>query len=471
MLLPILRRSVAACVVVIVMCGVGWSQQPAALTASAKAKASSASASAPDIARMEQIIQADVAAKTFMGSVLVARGNDVLLSKGYGSAVLEWNVPNSSTTKFRLGSLTKQFTAASVLLLEERGKLSVNDPIKKYLTDLPATYDNVTIHHLLSHTAGVPNFTALPDYEATKTVAQTPAQLIARFKDKPLDFPVGDRFSYSNSGYIVLGALIEKVSGMPYAQFLQENIFTPLGMKDTGYDVATVVTANRATGYVPGAKGLSNAPYLDMSIPFSAGGLYSTTEDLLKWEQGLMTGKLLSPASFTKMTTPVKREYGYGLIISTTKDGHKMISHHGGIDGFNTFLAYYPEEKLTVVVLGNVNGTAPQVIGSRLGALARGETVVLQGEHKQVAVPAKVLADYVGKYRAAPTFAIDITQDGEKLISQATNQGKLQIFPESESKFFYKVVDAQLEFFRDPSGKVTHLILYQNGRELKAVRE
>jgi CubicO group peptidase (beta-lactamase class C family) len=446
------------------MSGLGWSQHPGAPVAPSQSNAP------PTIDRMDQIIQSEVAAKTFMGSVLVARGGDVILSRGYGSAVLEWNIPNTPATKFRLGSLTKQFTAAAVLLLEERGKLNVNDPIKKYLTDAPAAWDNITIHHLLSHTSGIPNFTSFPEYESTKTITTTPAQLIARFRDKPLDFPAGDRFSYSNSGYIVLGSLIEKVSGVPYARFIQENIFTPCGMKDSGYDVADSVIPQRASGYVLGPKGQSNASYVNMTIPFSAGGLYSTTEDLLKWQQSLAAGKVVKTASFERMTTPVKSGYGYGLNIATTKDGRKMIAHGGGIEGFNTYLVYFPDDKLTVAVLGNVNGTAPPTLATRLSALAHGETVVLQSEHKQVTLPTKVLSDYVGTYRA-PVPAIEITLKGDQLRSQVAGQGKLLIFPESESKFFLKVVDAQLEFFRDAAGKVTHLILYQNGRELKATRE
>ncbi len=441
------------------------------LALSALAWSQAAPAAPPNLDRMEQIIQYEVSNKAFMGTVLVARGNSVLLSRGYGSANLEWNQPNSPTTKFRLGSLTKQFTAAAVLLLEERGKVSLTDPIKKHLPDAPAAWDAITIHHLLSHSSGIPNFTSFPDYESTKTVATTPTQTIARFRDKPLDFPPGDRFAYSNSGYIVLGALIEKISGMPYAQFLQENIFTPLAMKDTGYDDSEAIIPQRAAGYVRGPKGRGIAPYVNMTIPFSAGGLYSTTEDLLKWQLALATGKVVSAASFAKMTTPNKGNYGYGLTINTLKSGAKVISHGGGIEGFNTYLAYYPADELTVIALGNLNGNAPQTIGGRVAAIVHGETITLPNEHKQVPVATKVLSDYVGTYRFSPNFAVVVTLEGDQLMSQATGQQKFPIYPESESKFFLKVVDAQVEFFRDATGKVTHMILFQNGREGKAVRE
>src|SRR5581483_8105151 len=186
--------------------------------------------------RMDQIVRSYVSKDQFMGSVLVARGSDVLFSQGYGSADLEWNIPNAPSTKFRLGSVTKQFTAASILLLEERGKLSVNDPVKKYLPDAPAAWDKITIFHLLTHTSGIPNFTAFPDYRKLEPFPATAEQLVARFRDKPLEFEPGSKWNYSNSGYVLLGYLIEKISGDSYQKFVSENILTPLGMKDSGYD-------------------------------------------------------------------------------------------------------------------------------------------------------------------------------------------------------------------------------------------
>src|SRR6476469_8371708 len=187
------------------------------------------------IARMEQIVQAYVPGK-FMGTVLVARDGKSLLDKGYGFANLEWQVPNTPTTKFRLGSITKQFTAASILLLEERGKLKIEDPVKKYLPDAPAAWDKVTIFSLLTHTSGIPSFTGFPDYTSTEAIPSTPEKLVARFRDKPLEFQPGEKWNYSNSGYVLLGYLIEKISGQSYADFVKQNIFDKLGMKDSGYD-------------------------------------------------------------------------------------------------------------------------------------------------------------------------------------------------------------------------------------------
>jgi len=281
-----------------------------------------------NLPRMEQVVQSYVSNKQFMGAVLIARDQTIVLDKGYGFANLEWNVPNSPTTKFRLGSITKQFTSASIFLLEERGKLKVDDPVKKYMLDAPAAWDKVTVFNLLTHTSGIPSFTGFPDYASTEAIPTTPEKLVARFRDKPLEFQPGEKWNYSNSGYVLLGYLIEKISGQPYAKFVQENIFDPLGMKDSGYDSNSALMLRRASGYAPSANGPVNAGYIDMSIPLSAGGLYSTTEDLLRWEQGLFGGKLLSPASLQKMTTPFKNDYACGLAVHMVK-GRKLIEHGG----------------------------------------------------------------------------------------------------------------------------------------------
>jgi len=424
---------------------------------------------AQDVARLDQIVQPYVQNKTFMGSVLVAREANVVFSKGYGSANLEWDIPNTPSTKFRLGSITKQFTASSILLLEERGKLKIDDPIRKYLTDAPAAWDKITVYHLLTHTSGIPNFTSLPDYKTLQMFDTPVAKTIATFRDKPLDFEPGAKMIYSNSGYLVLGHLIEKITGASYEKFLQDNIFTPLAMKDSGYDSNGTIIAHRAAGYMPSPNGPVNAGFVHMSIPHAAGALYSTTEDLLRWEQGLFGGKVVSSASLQKMTTPFKNDYACGLFVRTV-DGRKVVEHGGGIDGFNTFMAYYPDDKLTVAVLANINGQTPAAIATKLAALAHGETVQSPTERKEISLPAETLAKYVGTYEFTPGINLMIRVDGDHLTVQLTGQGQLPMFAESETKFFLKIVDAQVEFVKDASGAVTHAILHQNGRDQKAMR-
>jgi CubicO group peptidase (beta-lactamase class C family) len=423
-----------------------------------------------DVSRMEQVVQSYVSSKQFMGSVLIARDKTIVLDKGYGYANLEWNVPNSPTTKFRSGSITKQFTSASIFLLQERGKLKVDDAVKKYMPDAPAAWDKVTIFNLLTHTSGIPSFTGFPDYASTDAIPTTPEKLVARFRDKPLEFQPGEKWNYSNSGYVLLGYLIEKISGQSYAHFVQENIFVPLGMKGSGYDSNSALILHRASGYSPGATGLVNAGFIDMSIPLSAGGLYSTTEDLLLWEQGLFGGKLLSSASLQKMTTAFKDDYACGLAVRTVK-GLKLIEHGGGIEGFNTQLSYYPDKKLTVVVLGNLNGPSPSEIASKLAAVAHGEKVVLIQERKEIAVPAQILAGYVGSYELGPGFVLGVTLEGDQLSTQITGQPKVPIFAESETMFFLKVVDEGIEFFKNEKGQVTHLVLHYDGRDTKALKK
>jgi CubicO group peptidase (beta-lactamase class C family) len=325
-------------------------------------------------AKLRDFMKARAGSDGFSGTVLVAQDGKVLFREGYGLANRELDVPNAPRTKFRLGSITKQFTAAAVLILQERGKFDVQEKIKQYLPDSPSAWDEVSIHHLLTHTSGIPSYTGLPDYLAKMREPTTPDQLLARFKDRPLEFTPGTKFKYSNSGYAVLGKLIEAVSGQGYADFLRDNIFKPLNMNDSGYDRGAMILKHRASGYGRSLLGITNALFLDMSIPFAAGGLYSTVDDLLLWDQALSSGKILSKKSLEMMFTPFKDNYGCGWII-TRQFGRKLITHGGGINGFVTDIRRFPDEKLCVIVLSNVVGTSVNEISRDLAAIALGEPV------------------------------------------------------------------------------------------------
>ena len=418
---------------------------------------------------MDEVVRASFEADEFTGAVLVARDGEGLLDRGYGFANREWSVPNDGDTKFRLGSVTKQFTAVAIMLLNERGLVDLDAPVKTYLPDAPAAWDGVTVRHLLTHTAGVPNFTDFDDYGASKTLPATIDSLIGRFRDRPLDFQPGEGWSYSNSGYILLTAIVEKASGKSYAEFVAETLFQPLGMADSGYDSHAAVLPRRASGYAPTARGIVNADYIDMSIPQGAGALYSTTRDLLKWEQGLFGGRLLTPASLALLTTPVRNQYAFGLAV-TQAGGNTTIAHSGGIEGFNTNMAWDPDRRMTVIVLGNLNGPGSDQVAGSLMALARGETVTLASERQAVAVAPEVLRSYEGVYELAPTFAITISVVDGKLMAQATGQDAFELHPESDSRFFLTVVDAQITFTRDDAGAVDGLILHQGGRDSPAPR-
>ena len=418
---------------------------------------------------MDQVIRASADADQFSGAVLVAREGEVLLDQGYGFANREWRVPNDGDTKFRLGSLTKQFTAVAVMLLSERGLVDLDAPVNTWLPDAPAAWDRVTLRHLLTHTAGVPNFTAFEDYQALKAQPASIASLIARFSDRPLDFQPGEGWAYSNSGYILLTAIIEAASGETYADFVAANLFQPLGMTDSGYDSHDAILPRRASGYTPTQSGVANADYVDMTIPQGAGALYSTSHDLLKWEQGLFGGRLLTPASLAILTTPVRKNYAMGLSV-VEANGRTLISHNGGIEGFNTFMAHDPDDATTVIVLGNLNGAAPDQIGAYLVTLARGGTVTLASERPTVTLPSDLLRTYEGVYEW-PNYTIDISVVDGKLMAQLTGQPALELKAEAPDAFFYTVVDAQITFTRDAAGAVQGLVLHQGGRDTPARRK
>ena len=412
---------------------------------------------------MQQVIQNYVDNKSFMGAVLVAEKDKVLLQQGYGSADLEWKIPNSVTTKFRIASITKQFTAVSILLLQERGKLKIEEPVKTYLPDAPKTWDKITVYNLLTHTSGIPNLTNLPEFQTFKQKERTPDESIAFFRDRPLDFEPGAKFTYSNSNYILLGRIIEKLSGETYAEFLQKNIFTPLGMTDTGADNGAMILPQRAQGYLARQGSFVHADQTFMSIPFAAGCLYSTVGDLLKWERGLFWGKVLSPASLQAMTTPFKSDYGLGVFHRDAAQ-HNVITHNGSIDGFDARLNFYPDRQLTIVALGNVGNGTPDKIADQLGSVAYGEKVIVNSDRKVVLVAPAVLAEYVGIYKS-PAFGLTITLEGDHLLSTTPGGQKVPLYPESQTKFFIKEFDAQLEFVRDPATKkVTKSLVTQDGK-------
>lgn len=331
-------------------------------------------------ARADAYVSALHTSQRFNGAVLLARGGRVVLKKGYGMANFEWDIPNTPSTKFRLGSITKQFTSMAIMQLEERGLLKVDDSIGRHLADYPKPVaDQVTIHHLLTHTSGIPSYTDSPDYRRQMMMPFSPKEMIDRFKDKPLEFEPGAKFKYDNSGYFLLGAIVEKVSGKAYEDYLKENIFTPLEMRNTGYDRSSAVLKNRASGYNLGPNGLQNAPYLDMGQPYAAGSLYSTVEDLLLWDQALYTEKLLKEASLARIFKPWitagnMGSYGYGWGVSTVK-GHKSVAHGGGINGFSTHIGRFPDDRACFLWLRNVISPGVPTMNQDLAGILFGEKI------------------------------------------------------------------------------------------------
>ncbi|MGH8125301.1 MAG: serine hydrolase domain-containing protein, partial [Rhodanobacteraceae bacterium] len=326
--------------------------------------------------KIDRYMHAAVKVQHFMGSILVARDGRVIVAKGYGMANVERKIPNTPDTEFRIGSNTKQFTSMAIMMLQADGKLDVHDPVCKYVPDCPKDWQPITIHNLLTHTSGIPNFTDFPSYMKVRDETVTPTQLLALFKDKPLDFKPGAKFKYSNSGYVVLGYIIEKVSGESYAHFLQQHIFRPLGLQDSGYDSNHPTAKNHAKGYNGYVAGkYPPASFVDMSVPFSAGALYSTVRDLYTWDRALASVKLLPEALHKQMLAPQipvgdsgKAFYGYGWFVSTGF-GHREYSHEGGIAGFTSVNSWFPDQHAYVIVLDNVSSPEVSDIARSLAAI------------------------------------------------------------------------------------------------------
>lgn len=420
-------------------------------------------------AKADEYVKAQADANGFSGSVLIAKGDKVLFAKGYGLANAEFNISNTPQTKFRLGSITKQFAAMAIMILAEKGKLSLEDPVSKYIENSPEAWKDVTIHHLLSHTSGIPSFTSLPSYGASMPLPTTPTKTIDRVRAMKLEFKPGEKFNYSNTGYVMLGAIIEKVSGQSFEKYLEENVFTPLGMKDSGYDSPTKILKNRASGFEVAGDKISHASYLDMTVPHAAGALYSTVEDLHRWSMALDDGKLISPGFAPKMYTPVKNNYAYGWVVGK-RYGKQTIGHGGGINGFQTDITRFPEEKLCIVVLCNNNRSQPGIVANGLSAIAMGEKYENPKKRKFITVAPKILDTYVGDYQIVPGMVLSVTREGERLFGQATGQGKAELRAESETAFFVREANAVVTFGKDAAGKVTHLMLKQGGLDTKANR-
>jgi CubicO group peptidase (beta-lactamase class C family) len=319
---------------------------------------------------VDEYMNSQVKASRFSGAILVAQSGKVLLAKGYSLANIELNVLNDPGSKFRLGSVTQQFTAMAILELQEEGRLNIQDSVCKYIPDCPNDWQEIKIVNLLTHTSGISNFTKLPDYESTSMLPATVPELLDRFKNKPLESKPGEKFNYSNSGYQVLGAVIENVSGRPYAKYLAEHIFVPLEMRETGYDSSTSILPHRASGYRQNGDKytLVNATYLDMSIPFSAGGLYSTVEDLYRWDRALYSEKLISKKSLNQMFTPFRDGYGLGWKVLKEFQREALMSA-GRINGFSASIRRYPDDNACVIVLGNLENIDAEKISHDLGAI------------------------------------------------------------------------------------------------------
>jgi CubicO group peptidase (beta-lactamase class C family) len=419
-------------------------------------------------ARCDEYMQARIKYGKFNGSVLLARDGKMLYEKGFGFADAENDVPNTPQTKFRLASVSKQFTATAIMILEHEGKLKVEDPISKYVPDVPEAWGQVTLHQLMSHTGGVPENLRIALFKGLWPQPIDRDHLFDHIKKLPLDFKPGEKWSYSNTGYALLGLVIDKVSGMPYGDFLKQRIFDPLEMNDTGVDNRRLVLKHRAHGYGMSNDKLVQALYIDLAQVYSAGSLYSTVEDLLKWDNGLTAGKILPPESLKRMWTPVKDNYGYGWLI--VDKPRTIMTHDGGLPGFITTVARFPNEKVYVTVLCNLEGSAVPRVARDLVRIAMNEPYDVPVLRHEARVDPKSLDALVGEYQFDGKRKLSVSRKADELYAQLTGQGRFRILPESELKYFARAEELTIAFTRDEKGAVTGLTLHQNGRDTQAKR-
>ncbi len=412
-------------------------------------------------------------------SVLVARDGKTVYQGGFGFADIEKKTPVEPGTKFRIGSVSKQFTAAAILKLAESGKISLTDPLKKFFPHFPGG-DGVTLYRLLTHTSGIHSYTSKPDFLSRVSKPVTPEKLIASFQNDPPDFAPGAGFLYNNSAYFLAGQVVAKVSGKPYATYLKETFFDPLGMKDTGVFVNASPPAGVPRGYSFAEGKASPSLDWDMSWAGGAGALYSTTADLLRWSDALFGGKVLKEASFKEMTTPVKlpegadgMNYGCGLAMSELRR-LPCISHSGGLNGWSCDFLYFPQQHCTVIALTNSMPSAP---GFEPGTIARNlAEKFLEEDIKKIpplkedpGVDRKSYPSLAGRYDYKNAVAT-VSVENDRLYAQLTSQPKHEIFPSAPDHFFWKVTDAQVEFLRDSKGVVTAARHTQGGNTFTAKR-
>lgn len=392
-------------------------------------------------------------------AVLVAHQGKVVLRKGYGLANPELNVPIRPDMVFEIGSVAKQFTAAGILMLADRGLLSVEDDITKHLPDYPAHGHRITIEHLLNHTSGIPSYTNLDEWMPRVREDLKVQQLIDLFKDRPLEFAPGERWAYNNSAYILLGAVIEKLSGKTYEDFVEQEIFKPLGMTGSRYGSNSEVVPGRVDGYTrdqSDEKSYRRAPYLSMTQPYSAGALLSTVDDLALWAEALNTAKLLKAASLERMVTPARltsgtpTHYAYGLGISDYA-GRRIIEHGGNTFGFAADILRVPEEQLLIVILSNNSSRNPETLAFRIAAKALGQPLE---ERPVLALDATTRDEYVGVYRFSKELTRTITREGDRLFAQRSGGDKQEILPIARDEFAYKDSGTVLRIRRDAQGKI-----------------
>ncbi len=422
--------------------------------------------------RMDNYLNAAHELWGFNGSVLVAWNGRVILSKGYGLADNTFNIPNTPQTKFFIGSITKQFSAASIMILKERGLIKLDDPISKYLPDYPRPNgDKITIRDLLAHTSGLPNYTDFPEIVLKRTQPLSTEYIIDLFKNRPLEFEPGSKFRYSNSGYLLLGEIIEKVSGQSYEAFLEHEILKPLGMNNSGYARRESAYPNRASGYTSiNPQSPDKALPVHFSVLHSAGAMYSTVEDMLKWDQALYHGKILKASSIKEIFTPNLGNYGFGWFIESIR-GVKHEFHDGFLDGFNTMISRWPDYKLLVVVFSNDDLAPVGKIAQGLAAITFNVDYDFPIKKEPVSLDKNILTEYEGVYVTPDSSYMYVSLVNESLYIRQLAQPRARLLPGAIDTFFYESDNTlNLIFYRDTANTVSSFIIKDKFSEVHAAR-
>lgn len=495
---------------------------------------------------------------------LVAKNGNIIYRKAFGKSNLELDVAMIPENVFEIGSITKQFTAVSILILLEQGKLNLDDEITKFIPEYPTQEKIITVHHLLTHSSGIKSYTSMSSFMKTAKEDKTPKELIDVFKNEEMDFDPGEKFLYNNSGYILLGYIIEKLSGQSYAEFIEENIFKKINMNSSYYGSMSKVIKNRARGYQD-KDGYVNADYLSLTLPYAAGSIMSSVDDMLKWQQALKNNVFVKQETLKlaytnySLNNGEKINYGYGWAFNDL-NGVPTIEHGGGIFGYTTQGIYVPDEEVYVIVLTNCDCNSPSNITTKIAALTIGKPypdqsntiklskqqlekwvgayefeegvirfITLDGgqllsqregstlfkiypispnqfffddgfieytfsengdkkevlfknrmnvsngvetdkkpdpEKESITVAPSVLKEYIGKYELQPGFILEVTINEGQIFTQATGQAKFEIFAETTTTFFLKVVAATIDFNKNELGEVVSLTLHQGGQDM-----
>ena len=420
-----------------------------------------------DAARIDTLLNAYTKLSKFNGSALVAKNGTILLNKGYGYRDAETGVLNDEHSVFQLGSVTKQFTSAVILKLQTENKLSVSDKLSKYFPDFPKG-DSITVRELLTHTSGIYNYTNDENFMKNEiTKPKNREQMMALFENKPLDFSPGTSWNYSNSGYSMLGYIIEKVTNTSYEQAIRNYIFSPLKMTHSGFDFTDLKSPDKTVGYFVLNDGdTSKAPIVDSTISFSAGAIYSTTGDLYRWSHALENNTTLTAAEQNEAYTPVKNNYGYGWGIDSINE-KRRLSHGGGIPGYITILSRVPADDVTVILLSNASNETVGKISNDIYAILYDKKYELPKERKAISLDEQTMKQYEGEYEIKLGLIVKITAKDSVLIANPTGQSAKTLFAERKDFFFEKEEDVQLNFTRNDKNEIDGFVFYQSGHEIK----